>query len=89
MFEKRIGRKPLQIHPVGLGARRDLKVNAILAGLATGFAALTAGTVVRLARNQEEVHIRLYSPRLSRMSSDFPRFKKAINAVLDGMWHLW
>ncbi|WP_244144584.1 hypothetical protein [Paraburkholderia hospita] len=87
-LEKRTGRRRLRDSAAILGARPDLDVRTILAALATGLPVPTDRTVVRLTRHNEENYIRLYSPQLSRISSDVPRLEKAINAVLGAVLQL-
>ncbi|MBB5405170.1 transcriptional regulator with XRE-family HTH domain [Paraburkholderia atlantica] len=87
-IEKRTGRMLLIARAVSFGARSDLKVHEILAGLATGFLAPIRHQVVRLTRHKEEGYIRLYSPQLTSISSDLPRLERAINAVLIGVLQL-
>ncbi|BCF98043.1 hypothetical protein PPGU19_026120 [Paraburkholderia sp. PGU19] len=87
-LEKRTGRRRLRDSAAILGARPDLDVHTILAALATGLPVPTDRTVVRLTRYNEENYIRLYSPQLSRISSDVPRLEKAINAVLGAVLQL-
>ncbi|WP_248295270.1 hypothetical protein [Paraburkholderia sp. UYCP14C] len=84
-IKKESGRMLLIARAVSLGARSDLKVHEIFAGLASEFLAPIRKQVVRLARHNDEGYIRLYSPQLSRMSSDLPRLERTINTVLNGV----